>query len=242
MSIIWTASRLSGAGRMLSGEEAYRLYDTFGFPIDLTREILAEKAVSIDEKGFEELMKASRLRNREIAKSRDLGWEDGNAELFRGLNTHFHGYDTLSESTSVLRMISGAEEISEASEGDEITVMLGNTPFYAESGGQVGDSGYLKNDLALVKVKDCRKLPNGQIVHMCLVERGYLASGDNVTAQVDVQRRHAYYAQPYCRPSSSGSFAQSFGRSCASGWPVGGRVSGSFRLFPFFCAYRRRTC
>ena len=185
------SQQIERAGRILSGEEAYRLYDTFGFPIDLTREILAEKAVSIDEKGFEELMKASRLHNREIAKSRDLGWDDGNAELFRGLNTEFHGYDTLSMSTSVLRMISGSEELSEASEGDEITVMLGNTPFYAESGGQVGDSGYLRNDLALVKVKDCRKLPNGQIVHMCVVERGYLASGDNVTAQVDVQRRYA---------------------------------------------------
>ncbi len=81
--------------------------------------------------------------------------------------------------------------MEEATEGDEITLVLENTPFYAESGGQVGDSGELRSDLALIRVTDCKKLPTGQILHICRVERGYLANGDKVSAQVDIPRRQA---------------------------------------------------
>ena len=177
--------------RKLTGEQAFRLYDTFGFPIDLTREILAEKNVEIDEEGFEELMRASRARNREITKSQDVAWIEESIDLKGEAPTRFVGYETLSCDASVLHILCNGEAAEDASAGDEISFVLDTTPFYAESGGQVGDTGCFRTEDAVLRVTDTKKLPSGHTLHTAKVESGYIAVGAQGKAEVDVERRHS---------------------------------------------------
>ncbi len=178
-------------GDTLSGEDAFRLNDTFGFPLDLTREIAAERGIAVDEQGYNELMKVQRERARADAKSRDFSWE---SDLFRGIGakaTEFVGYETLACDAKLLAIAAANELTDAASEGDEVRLVLDKTPFYAESGGQVGDRGTITTaDGAVVGVSDCRKSPEGYYVHSGTVKNGMLRTG-KVTAQVDVEIRSA---------------------------------------------------
>ena len=124
----------------MSGENLFKLHDTYGFPIDLTREILQEKNIGIDEERFFELMNEQKAKARSNQAFKG-GWDEATANALSGLTTTFVGYKSLTADSKILAMIKDGEVTDVCNEGDEVTVVLDITPFYAESGGQVGDCG-----------------------------------------------------------------------------------------------------
>ncbi len=177
----------SGAS-VLSGSDAFKLYDTFGFPVDLTREIAAEKGLAVDEEGFDQRMQEQRMRARN-ARGNISGWSDSSKTLLSGLSkTEFTGYDE-TESRAKIVAIVGEDLLDEATEG-ELTVVLDRTPFYGEGGGQVGDTGVITGDGFVLNVNDTKKV-DGVYLHICTVESGCVKKGAAVTAQVDRKRRDA---------------------------------------------------
>ncbi|MBO5270856.1 MAG: alanine--tRNA ligase, partial [Clostridia bacterium] len=180
--------------KVISGEDVFRLYDTFGFPIDLTREILEEQHLEIDEKTFLALMQDQKNRAR-AARGNISGWDNEAKTVLEGLpKTEFVGYDRSDCSARVLAIIveneDGAQSVEEISEG-ECTVVLDNTVFYGEGGGQVGDTGVLKSDApALLTVNDTKKT-DGVYLHLCTIVNGVLKVGDTVSAEIDDVRRTA---------------------------------------------------
>lgn len=189
--------RLKGMHKkVLSGAEAFKLNDTFGFPLDLTKEIAAEAGFAVDEAAFHLEMTKQRERARAERLAKDIsGWS---ADLFGELDaepTTFDGYDTLSEKAKVLALSNGEELIESAANdyegGEDVLVVLDRTPFYAEMGGQVADHGYLTSGAAKLKVGQVKKTGKGFFVHTCVLLEGTLAVGDEVTATVDAQRRMA---------------------------------------------------
>ena len=177
---------------LFSGEQAFKLYDTYGFPIDLTREILAEKGIAIDEDGFAAEMDKQRQRARAArAKIGDVGWDDKIADLMATMpQTNFVGYDSLTTEAKVLALISEQEKVDSISDAEGI-VVLDTTTFYGEGGGQVGDKGILSNDLCQVQVLDTKKTADGKYYHIVKVLEGELKEGDVVTASVDADYRAA---------------------------------------------------
>jgi alanyl-tRNA synthetase len=184
-----------GAATTLSGEAAFRLYDTYGFPLDLARGILEERGLDVDVAGFERAMEAQRERARAGSKISSEIFAGGPlAELkARGVGaTEFLGYErpgTQAEGT-VLGLLRGERLVEAAREGDEVTVVLDRTPFYAESGGQVGDAGRLTTDGTVAEVRDTRTR-DGFHLHEAVVTRGTLVAGARVRAEVDEARRDA---------------------------------------------------
>ena len=184
--------------KVLSGVEAFKLNDTFGFPLDLTREIAAEAGFAVDEAAFHIEMTKQRERARAERLAKDIsGWS---ADLFGELTaepTQFDGYETLSEKAKVLALSDGEELVDaiatdEAGEAkDGVLVVLDRTPFYAEMGGQVADHGYLVNGDAKLKVTQVKKTPKGYFVHTCELLDGTIHVDDEVTASVDEKRRAA---------------------------------------------------
>ncbi len=184
--------------KVLSGVEAFKLNDTFGFPLDLTREIAAEAGLAVDEAAFHIEMTKQRERARAERLAKDIsGWS---ADLFGELTaepTRFDGYETLSEKAKVLALSDGEElvdaiatdEAGEVKEG--VLVVLDKTPFYAEMGGQVADHGYLVSGDAKLKVTQVKKTPKGYFVHTCELLDGTIHVEDEVTASVDEKRRAA---------------------------------------------------
>ena len=184
--------------KVLSGAEVFKLNDTFGFPLDLTREIAAEAGVRVDEAAFHMEMTKQRERARAERLAKDIsGWS---ADLFGELTaepTQFDGYETLTESAKVIALSDG-EELNDAIATDEageskegVLVVLDRTPFYAEMGGQVADHGYISCGNAKLKVTQVKKTPKGYFVHTCELLDGTLHVGDDVTAAVDARRRMA---------------------------------------------------
>ena len=191
--------KLDAAGlKTLSGEEAFKLNDTFGFPLDLTKEIAAEAGLTVDEEAFHAEMTKQRERARAERLAKDIsGWS---SDLFGELTaepTQFDGYETLREKATVLALSDGEElvdaiatdEAGEAKEG--VLVVLDRTPFYAEMGGQVADHGFLTCGDAKLKVTQVKKTPKGYYVHTCALLDGTLKTGDEVTASVEEGRRMA---------------------------------------------------
>ena len=175
--------------RVISGEDAFKLYDTFGFPIDLTREIAAEQHLEIDEETFKQLMQHQRERAR-AARANVSGWSNASKTLLSGLpTTEFVGYDGIRASAKVLALIVDDMAVEEVSEGD-VTVILDRTPFYGESGGQVGDTGALLMEGTVLSVSDTQK-SDGVYIHICTVVNGSVKVGDTVDATVDSMRRDA---------------------------------------------------
>ena len=184
--------------KVLSGVEAFKLNDTFGFPLDLTREIAAEAGFAVDEAAFHIEMTKQRERARAERLAKDIsGWS---ADLFGELTaepTQFDGYETLSEKAKVLALSDGEELVDaiatdEAGEAkDGVLVVLDRTPFYAEMGGQVADHGYLASGDAKLKVTQVKKTPKGYFVHTCELLDGTIHVDDEVTASVDEKRRAA---------------------------------------------------
>ncbi len=171
-------------GKTLSGDKAFKLYDTFGFPIDLTIEILEEKGFSVDEEGFRAEMKQQQDRARGGRKEGEgAGWsEDVYTKLDKSIKTEFVGYDTEKCEGKVLALIADGAVCDAIGEGETGAVILDKTVVYGESGGQVGDCGRLENENTTAAVKDAKKLPDGKIVHFVHVSRGALSVGDVLTS------------------------------------------------------------
>ena len=190
LSILNTMTEKTKAegGDTLSGEDAFKLYDTFGFPIDLTREIAKEAGLNLDEDAFKALMNEQRQRAR-AARADISGWAESSADMLAGIPaTEFVGYDTLECEAKVLAIIADGISVDSANEGD-VTVITDKTPFYGEGGGQVGDTGFVRLGDASVSVTDTKK-SGGIFLHACtFTENGALTVGDTVTLAVDGIRR-----------------------------------------------------
>ncbi|WP_270505864.1 alanine--tRNA ligase [Paraclostridium sordellii] len=181
--------------KTLSGENAFRLYDTYGFPVDLTKEILEEEHLEIDEEGFQAEMEKQRQTARDARGNMDSeAWkEDAIAKLDKDIVTDFEGYETLSIESTVKGIAKENELVKSASIGDEVIIVLDKTAFYPEGGGQVGDKGILvnKNEDVVVEVIDTKKGPNNTIKHICVVKSGMINVGDVVYTKVDKEVRLA---------------------------------------------------
>jgi alanyl-tRNA synthetase len=173
------ASRNDG---QIPGSDAFKLHDTFGFPLELTLELAAERGLSVDGEGFAAAMAAQRERSRGAAVRR---WTD-----LRALpRSEFTGYELLEDECTVLALRRDGAEVPEAVEGDEVEVYLDRSPFYPEAGGQVGDTGWLTGPDGEVLVEDTRRPQEGVIAHLGRVGIGRITAGDRVRAGVDEQRR-----------------------------------------------------
>ena len=173
----------------LSGEDAFKLYDTFGFPIDLTREIVEESGLSLDHETFLSLMNEQRARAR-AARGSIGGWANGSASLLDGIaETEFVGYTETECTAKVLAIIANDMLVEEISEG-EFSLVLDRTVFYGEGGGQVGDTGTILGKGTALTVDDTKKT-EGVYLHLCTLEKGAVRVGDELTLSIDTARRDA---------------------------------------------------
>lgn len=181
---------LSKGKNVLPGDDAFKLADTYGFPIDLTREIVEEKGISIDEEKYESLIKEQREKARadHMAKA-NSSWADNTIKIEKEA-TNFIGYENLESDSKILGLYKGTENIESAVEGDDIAVLLDTTPFYAESGGQVSDTGTISTPSATIKVSSVIKTADGHYLHLGSVAEGDFHEGDSVHCLIDVERRH----------------------------------------------------
>ena len=176
---------------VFSGEDAFKLYDTYGFPIDLTSEMVAEVGMRVDEEAFAKQMQEQKQRAREARKALgDLGW--AGIEFGKEVpESRFVGYETLSADGKVVAIISNEELCGSVSEGMDAIIVLDQTPMYAEMGGQVADHGTLSADGVEFLVNDVQKNKGGKYMHYGKVVKGAVALGDTLTAAVDADRRNA---------------------------------------------------
>ena len=181
--------KAKGEGKgAIAGADAFKLYDTFGFPIDLTREIAEENGLSIDEEGFSNLMAEQRKRARE-ARASIGGWDNKDTALDVA-KTSFVGYETTEAQGKVLAIVDeNGEAVERVTEG-ECSIVLDTTPFYGEGGGQVGDTGSMVGDGVEIEVIDTKK-SDGVFIHICKVVDGEIKTGDTVNCKVDKARREA---------------------------------------------------
>ena len=174
--------------KQIPGEVVFKLYDTYGFPVDLTADIARERGLTIDEKGFEVAMEAQRDRARSASK---FAAGDGARLKIKGSEkTNFSGYERSRDKSIVTALFQGTESVDELIKGDVGAIILESTPFYAESGGQIGDIGTLENDAASFSVVDTKKVDNAN-VHYGSVLKGVIKVGDELEAQIDEERRQA---------------------------------------------------
>ena len=194
-----SAARSSGKVQ-LEGSAVFRLHETYGFPLDLTREIAAEQGLSVDESGFQQEMAHQKETARQALQAKAGSAWDQNAlpaEIDRSKATVFSGYDTLSDHGTVLYLLvndkdqPGARLVSEAEAGSVVTVITDKTPFYAASGGQTGDIGSIRGDQLRLSVQDTTKSAEGIWLHLSMVEEGVVRVGDDVILDVDAATRLA---------------------------------------------------
>jgi len=176
---------------VLSGDAAFLLYDTYGFPFELTEEIVAQEGVRVDRAGFERELEAQRARARAARGQREGELAAIAAATAEQPATEFTGYDRLTDEGVLLSLFVGEQERREAGEGSEVRLLLSRSPFYGEGGGQVGDRGVLQGPRGRVEISDTRKLPGGRILHLGEVVQGSIALGDRMSAGVDERRRRA---------------------------------------------------
>jgi alanyl-tRNA synthetase len=182
-----------GKKKVFPGEVAFRLYDTFGFPLDLTVEILQEEGISLDEKGFRTEMEGQRKKSKQAWQ----GMGEGKIkDIYRRLSgeemkTNFVGYEEIQSESRILRLIKGDETTPSAREGEEVEVIAERTPFYGEAGGQVGDRGVIFQEGFSLEVEDTLKPVEDLIVHRTRVKRGVVKEGMEATLRVDLERRKA---------------------------------------------------
>jgi alanyl-tRNA synthetase len=183
MEILETA--LANSSKVIDGETAFKLHDTFGFPLDLTADVCRERGVTVDEAGFEVAMNRQRDQARAAGK-----FKMAQGLEYSGAPTVFHGYDTLNkESAKVLALYVDGSQVSSIKAGDNAVLVLDNTPFYAESGGQVGDAGELRNQSSLFEVEDTLKIQADVFGHHGQVLEGEIKVGDQLNAKVNAERR-----------------------------------------------------
>lgn len=179
----------SNNDKILSGDDCFKLSDTYGFPIDLTIEIAAEKGIEVDHKRFDELVAKQRetARADHLAKA-NSSWADNSIKIDAPA-TDFVGYKKTSSDSKILAIYLDGKKVDEAVEGDDVTIILDTTPFYAESGGQVGDTGKIFTADAVASVSSTIKNDEGHFIHIASVTEGVIRTNDNVTASIDVERR-----------------------------------------------------
>ncbi|RKS86828.1 alanyl-tRNA synthetase [Orbus hercynius] len=172
------------SNNQLSGEVAFKLYDTYGFPLDLTADVCREKNITIDEAGFNQCMELQRKRSRES----DSFKIDYSSTIKLDSKTEFLGYDTIETVATVVAIFQDGKQVSIIQAGDEAVIVLDRTPFYGESGGQVGDKGLLSNPTSVFDVKDSQKY--GQSIgHVGTLSKGSICVGDRITAAIDAELR-----------------------------------------------------
>ncbi|NOZ69189.1 MAG: alanine--tRNA ligase [Deferribacteres bacterium] len=181
----------SSGGDTIPGAELFKLYDTYGFPLDLARDIAEDNKLRIDEDGFHKEMELQKTR----ARASWVGAEEEGSELYREIRsrfgtTEFLGYQTLKAEGVVNALIKDGAIAEEAGEGDRVEIITDRTPFYGESGGQVGDTGIIKTETMKAEIEDTRKF-GGITVHTGVVRKGVLRTGDRVLLSVDEDRRKA---------------------------------------------------
>ena len=187
MQILETALAGLGKGQPLDGETAFKLHDTYGFPLDLTADVCRERGLTVDEAGFDAAMQRQREQARAAGK-----FKMAQGLAYSGKPTTFHGYEALvHETAQVLAIYVDGSAVEQAGAGDDAVVVLDHTPFYAESGGQVGDAGDLRNRTTRFVVEDTQKIQAEVFGHHGRVVEGSLRVGDAVTARVDTDRRAA---------------------------------------------------
>ncbi|PAD66549.1 alanine--tRNA ligase [Bacillus sp. 7586-K] len=175
---------------IIPGEDVFRLYDTYGFPVELTEEYAEEEDMKIDHDGFEQEMEGQRERARAAIQKVDSMQVQGGVLGEIKVESEFVGYNQLAvENASVLVIVKDGETITEAKQGEEVQLILDKTPFYAESGGQIADVGTMGNEQVELKVKDVQKAPNGQNLHNVIIESGSLKQNDVVHAIVSDENR-----------------------------------------------------
>jgi alanyl-tRNA synthetase len=183
MEILETA--LANSSKVIDGETAFKLHDTFGFPLDLTADVCRERGVTVDEAGFEVAMNRQRDQARAAGK-----FKMAQGLEYSGAPTVFHGYDTLNkDSAKVLALYVDGTQVNSIKAGDNAVLVLDNTPFYAESGGQVGDAGELRNQSSLFEVEDTLKIQADVFGHHGQVLEGEIKVGDQLNAKVNAERR-----------------------------------------------------
>jgi alanyl-tRNA synthetase len=175
--------------KVIAGKDAFTLYDTYGFPLELTQEIAAEQGLSVDLAGYEAEMEIQAERSKAARETIDLTVQGSLDELAQQIqSTEFLGYSELNTTSTVEVVLVGGKTVDAAEAGTEVQIILDRTPFYAESGGQIGDRGYLSGEDLLVRIHDVRK-DSDFFVHMGKVERGTIKTGDRITAQIDTACR-----------------------------------------------------
>jgi alanyl-tRNA synthetase len=172
--------------KTITGETLFKLYDTYGFPVDLTADIARERGLEIDEAGFEACMEAQRERGRSASQFA----MDYNKDLYVECESVFTGYDQVKQKATVVELFDGANAVDSLSEGQRGIVVLDETPFYGESGGQVGDTGILSSTTAIFIVKDTQKQGNS-VLHIGEVQKGTISKGDELNAEFDLENRRA---------------------------------------------------
>jgi alanyl-tRNA synthetase len=180
------------ADKVISGEDAFKLNDTFGFPIDLTREIAQESGIKVDVERFRELLKEQKTRSRKARKNAGAdAWISDTTDMSDINATEFVGYTDYNADSEVLAIVRDGERVDLVSEGESAIVVTAKTPFYAESGGQVGDTGYITTENAKVSVDNTTKDNSGIFLHSVTVENGALTVGDKVKLSIDSERRES---------------------------------------------------
>ena len=174
----------------IPGEEAFKLYDTHGFPLELTQEVAAEHGFTVDVSGFERSMQQQQERSRAASAFTQERDDAALAEVLKRVGpTEFTGYQGITDSSKVVGLIVGGVEVESISAPQEALLILDTTPFYAESGGQIGDRGDISGPMGIFQVQDTRRPLKGLIVHYGHISEGYMRVGDNVQANVNSQRR-----------------------------------------------------
>ena len=177
--------------KTLGGEDAFRLYDTYGFPLDLTKEILEEKEMDVDEEGFRECMEVQRKKARDAREVTNYMGADVTVyeSIDPSVTSTFVGYDRLSHESEVTVMTTETEIVDALSDGEKGTIFVQETPFYATSGGQEADTGYIRTAEGEFRVEDTVKLLGGKIGHVGVMTKGMIKTGDKVSLEVDAKKR-----------------------------------------------------
>ncbi|MBQ8941973.1 MAG: alanine--tRNA ligase [Firmicutes bacterium] len=178
---------------VLEGADSFKLYDTYGFPLDLMQEILGEEGITVDEDAFRAEMEKQRTRAREARETDTyMGAEETVFhQLPAEMSTEFVGYDNNEFDGKVLALVSGNAVVDTAGEGNDVAVVVDKTPFYAEMGGQVGDTGVIESDGCKIEITDCTKFGGNKFIHTGKVISGEIKVGDTVTLKIDTARRKA---------------------------------------------------
>jgi alanyl-tRNA synthetase len=180
----------AGGQNQVPGEVIFKLYDTYGFPVDIVQDVVRDEHMSLDLAGFDRAMDQQRARSRTVATFDRISDAYKNLSS-KGIKPEFVGYDRLRDESEILVMVTGGEELTEAGEGQEVEIVTGRTPFYAESGGQVGDTGIITGSGFEIDVLDTVKDPTGLIIHKVKINTGTIATGQSVILQVDQRLRKA---------------------------------------------------